>query len=475
MAFTQLQQIQDLRIGLYVKLEGSWFCHPFPTNTFKIKSDNDLKIIKNLKKVQIFYDPDRSDLSSSQDVESEQPTLDQAHRPEDQDLLQENEPQPEVLRERETERPEVIVSGRDNEETHHSDNTDPGQDARKLCDHLKKVEVSYHKALGQSGEFLQQIYNGQRKGVKTAEMIVANLQRILENPRAAMALVDVVGGNGVEWGLSEHALNVCVLSLVIGRQMNQTPDELLNLGIGALFHDIGYRFLPMKVRFLSVGMKVQADTDMLHHHPERGGQLMESFPGMSPSVLEIIGQHHERLDGSGFPEGLRKEDLSDLTKIVMVADYFDELCNAPNPESSLTPHAALSFFYRHVVNMRESTKFCERVVESLLQGIGIYPPGSIVELSDGSLGIVSSLNFESPARPIVTLYAPGAGPTDKKVVDLVQEVNLSVKQALHPKNVDPPVLAYLCPRRMAIFVHTSDKTSVVDKVNKKVLAGPQAQ
>ena len=460
MPFIEIQQSQDLKLGLYVKLEGSWFSHPFPTNTFKIKSASDLEILQNLKKVRILYDPERSDSESAQDVQFEEPTIEQDGSFE--------EPSSSDLQDSPNSKPPI-------EEAALSEIIDRRQDFQEFREHLKKVEGSYHKVLGQSSELFRQIGGGKKNGVQTAEMIVANLQNVLQNPHTSMTLVDVVGGNGVTWGLSEHALNVCVLSLVIGRQMGLSPDELLGLGMGALFHDVGYRSLPMKVQFLTAGMKVQADPEMLSHHPERGCQLMQTFPEVSPTVLEIIAQHHERLDGSGFPKGLSKETLSALSKIVMVADYFDELCNSPTPESSLTSHAALSYFYRHIVFKGESTKFCERVVQALVHAIGIYPPGSLVELTDGFLGVVTSVNFESPARPIVLLYAPWLCRTDGMMVNLAKETQLNVKKALHPKEIDTNVLAYLSPRRLAMFVHATDPTASVNKSQKKALAGARTR
>ena len=461
MAFIEIQQSQDLKLGLYVKLEGSWFSHPFPTNTFKIKSTSDLEILQNLKKVRILYDPERSESDSSNDGPMEEPTIDPIDSFEEPTTVQQTEAPSDT--------PPPI------EESALSEIIDRREDFQEFREHLKKVEGSYLKVLGQSGELFRQIGSGKKKGVQTAEMIVTTLQHILQNPHTSMTFVDVVGGNGVTWGLSEHALNVCVLSLVIGRKMGVSPEDLLVLGMGALFHDVGYRSLPMKVQFLTAGMKVQADPEMLSHHPERGCQLMQTFQDVSPGVLEIIMQHHERLDGSGFPKGISKETLSALTKIVMVADYFDELCNSPTPELSLTSHAALSYFYRHVVFKGESTKFCEQVVQALVHAIGIYPPGSLVELSDGFLGVVTSVNFESPARPTVLLYAPWLCRTDGMMVNLARETHLNVKKALHPKEVDTNVLGYLSPRRLAMFVHATDPTSSVNRTKKKSLVGARAR
>jgi hypothetical protein len=195
-------------------------------------------------------------------------------------------------------------------------------------------------------------------------------------------------------------------------------------------------------------------------HPEVGQQLMASFPGTGPAVLEMIAQHHERLDGSGFPNGTKAGDLSLLTKILMVADHYDELCNAPDPQTSLSSHAALSRLFRHVVMKGGSSKFCQEVVQALVQAIGIYPPGSLVELTDGFLGVVTLINIQNPTKPIVLLYAPWLCRNDGMLVNLAHEGELEIKQALHPKDVPEQALAYLSPRRMAMFVHATEPTTM---------------
>ena len=442
MGFVEVQRRQDLRLGLYVKLEGSWFSHPFRTNTFKIKSLDDLETIKSLRKVRILYDPDRS--------EEENPVEEPIHE--------------------ETVVAAVAENNQTQEQKQQEEETDTGVIAEKTLseiierrhnyqdyqEHIRKVEGSYQKVLGQSSEIFNKVNKGQAKGLKIAEQIVSGIQGVLQHPQSAMSLIDVMGSNGTMWGLSEHALNVCMLSLLIGKQMNLPPQEFLSVGVGGLLHDIGYRSLPMKVRFLTAGMKVQPDPDMLFEHPLVGCQLIKSFPDVQPMVLELIAQHHERLDGSGFPKQLGANHISKLAKIVMVADRYDELCNAPDPESSLTPHEALSRLFRHVVHQGESAKYCEQVVQALVQAVGVYPPGSLVELTDGFLGVVSSVNVDHPTRPVVLLYAPWICRNDGLVVNLAKEKTLDINQAVHPKDIPPNALAYLSPRRMAMFVHATD-------------------
>lgn len=451
MPFFKVEDTRDLRVGTFVKLEGSWFSHPFPTNTFQIKSSDDLATIQALKNVVILQDPDRSALLDAEDVSDENQRLlnyeESASGEEDTEAIFESE----------LDHPanEPLIK-----ESSLSTILDRREDYHEFQDHLRKVEGAYQKILGQGNELFRQLSDRRPSGRKTADAMITSIVTAIQNPQTAMSLIDVVGSNGATWGLSEHALNVCTLSLLIGRQLGLEAEGLLDLGRGALFHDVGYRALPMNVRFSAVGMKIESDPELGQRHPEVGRQLMASFPDTSPVVLEMIGQHHERLDGSGFPNGTKAGGLSLLTKIVMVADHYDELCNAPNPQASLTPHAALSRLFRHVVMRGESSRFCSEVVQALVQAIGVYPPGSLVELTDGFLGVVARINIHHPTRPTVLLYAPWICRSDGMLVNLAQEPELEIKQALHLKDIPLPALAYLSPRRMAMFVHATEPTTM---------------
>lgn len=452
MPFFEVEDTRDLQVGTFVKLEGSWFSHPFPTNTFKIKSPEDLATIQGLKNVTILHDPERS---ASFDVDDNQ---DENRRPTDYetDVCVSKDAETffdSALHQPEVEEPLI-------KESSLSEIMDRRENYHDFQEHLRKVEGAYQKTLGQGHELFRQLSDRRPKGLKTADAMVTSIVTAIQNPKTAMSLIDVVGGNGVAWGLSEHALNVCTLSLLIGRQLGLEAEGLMELGRGALFHDVGYRALPMKVRFSVAGMKVESDPELGQQHPEVGRQLMAYFPDTCPAVLEVISQHHERLDGSGFPNGTRADGLSFLTKIVMVADHYDELCNAPDPQTSLSPHAALSRLFRHVVNKGESSKFCQEVVQALVQAIGVYPPGSLVELTDGFLGMVSLINIHNPTKPIVLLYAPWLCRNDGMLVNLAHEHELEIKQALHPRDIPEQALAYLSPRRMAMFVHATEPTTM---------------
>lgn len=467
MPFFKVEDTRDLQVGTFVKLEGSWFSHPFPTNTFKIKTPEDLVTIQGLTNVTILHDPGQS---ASFDVDD---VPDENRRPLDPEVSEGAAEGTEAVSDSElnqSEADEPLIK-----ESSLTTILDRREDYHEFRDHLRKMEGAYQKTLGQGNDLFRQLSDRRPAGLKTADAMVTSIVTALNNPRTAMSLIDVVGSNGVAWSLSEHALNVCTLSLLIGRQLSLEAEGLLELGRGALFHDVGYRALPMKVRFSAVGMKIESDPELGQRHPEVGRQLMASFPDAGPAVLEMIVQHHERLDGSGFPNGKRADDLSLPTKIVMVADHYDELCNAPDPQTSLSPHAALSHLFRHVVMKGESSRFCPAVVQALVQAIGVYPPGSLVELTDGFLGVVSLINIHNPTKPTVLLYAPWICRNDGMLVNLAQEPELEIKQALHVKDIPLHALAYLSSRRMAMFVHATEPTTMARNSRRRQSLKPALQ
>ena len=204
MPFIKVEDTRDLQVGTFVKLEGSWFSHPFPTNTFHIKSSEDLAIIQGLNHVVILQDPDRSASLDVDDVPSEN------RRPLDHEVSAGAAEDTEAISDSALNQPEEEESLI--KESSLSTILDRREDYHEFQDHLRKVEGAYQKTLGQGHELFRQLSNRRPTGLKTADAMITSLITAMHNPKTAMSLIDVVGGNGVGWGLSEHALNVCTLS-----------------------------------------------------------------------------------------------------------------------------------------------------------------------------------------------------------------------------------------------------------------------
>jgi len=286
---------------------------------------------------------------------------------------------------------------------------------------------------------------GYVKGVRKAEQLVTTLADLLEGDGILVALMNLLGSNEMGNEFYYHSLNVAMLSMIIGHEFDLPPDTIKAIGMGGLFHDIGE--LDEQGKFLrKVGNLTQAERRAFRRHPETGRKMLERGFGFPASSLDAISQHHERLNGTGYPRGLKDHALHFFSKIMMVADAYDELCNHPELEKSLTPHQALSCLY----NKREG-EFCEEIVVALIRNLGVYPPSSLVELSDGSIGIVCTINLLDRMRPTVMLYASGIPRDEAKLVDLALEETLSIKQCLQPKDVPKRVWNYLNPRGMISY------------------------
>jgi hypothetical protein len=140
----------------------------------------------------------------------------------------------------------------------------------------------------------------------------------------------------------------------------------------------------------------------------------------------------------------------------MVADEYDELCNSAEAEKSLTPHEALSQLYLHINSKKQ--KFSKEVIMTLIHTMTVFPPGTLVELSDGTIGQVISVNLQNPTRPLLLSSHFEGTRQEAIMVDLAEEINLSITRSLRPSEVPPKILEFLNPRRTSIFVHSTEKS-----------------
>jgi putative nucleotidyltransferase with HDIG domain len=414
---------EDLRVGLFIKLVGNWFAHPFSKSSFKIKDEKDLATLRALRNYKILYDPEQSDPLPSSEMEDGscedvKTSLDPSSTPIEENHQKEISP--------------YINS--------------PGklQANQARLEKLKGAEKDYQEVLQQNKDSIREVKAGYAKGVIKVENLVNTLGEILDQNGTLVTLMNFTGTQETGDDFNHHSLNVCMLSMVLGQGLDLPQDDIKTLGIGALFHDIG--------ELEGEGMFIQKESKMnkheqqfLRNHPKNGRKMVEGF-GFPKPILEIISQHHERLNGMGYPEGLKEDSIHLLSKIVMVADAYDELCNNPQSEKSLTPYEAISRIYA-----KRQDEFWEKAVLALIQNLGVYPPSSIVEMSDGVFGMVTRINLLDRMRPTVMLYNADIPREEAIIVDLQQEPSVTIKLSLRPRDVPREIWKYLNPRGMISY------------------------
>ena len=310
---------------------------------------------------------------------------------------------------------------------------------------LRRAEQNYDDVLKQSKIMFQEFRTGRTRAIGRATTMISSLGKLIRDADTSMALMNLMASADQDQDVFMHSLNVCTLSMMLGQAFELDEDQLECLGMGAMFHDLGLWESERAPIGSSVAISPKHQRS-LKEHPTLGKNMVNRALGLSHPCLEIIEQHHERLDGSGYPKGLTTKDIGFLSKLVMVVDEYDELCNVQDVSRRLTPYEALAFLY----SKRREVQWEDAMV-ALIQMLSVYPPGSIVELSDSSFGVVSSINPHERMKPYVMLYAPDIPREEALIVDLSQESSLSIVKNLRPREVSQGIRDYLNPRKIISY------------------------
>lgn len=193
-----------------------------------------------------------------------------------------------------------------------------------------------------------------------------------------------------------HALNTSVWALVCGRHLGLNEGLMNHLGLGCLLSQVGKSALPKEL--LSREGQLDASEYAQYREYVDNGVEMLSDSGLSRAVLSVVQGHRERHNGSGFPEGVRGDRIPLLAKIAGIAEFFESLIGPREAAVPVTPDKAVALLYE----MR-NIEFQDDLVENFIQSIGIYPTGSLVELSDGQRGMVMSHSPERRLWPRIML------------------------------------------------------------------------
>lgn len=220
-----------------------------------------------------------------------------------------------------------------------------------------------------------------------------------------------------------HSINSTILSLLIGKELGFTDSEMKKLSEGAILHDIGKISLDQSILFKN-GKLTQEEFQHIKLHPEYGYQMLKKNSFLVEPSRLISLEHHERMDGSGYPKGLKSDEIHLFSKIVAIADMFDALTAERCYRKSMSNYRA----YQILVNDASNKKIDSYLLSLLLKNVAIYPNGILVHLSDGTMAIVKEQNPELPFCPIVRVIKNDEieGQVALYDVDLKKAINLTI-------------------------------------------------
>ncbi len=419
--------VDQLRIGLYVYIDLPWFQHPFTLNSFRIVDEQQVHALKSLGESRFRYDPERSEPLADADSGEKPPNPDLMPSP-----AQEDSVSPE---------PAAALSGK-------------AQRIRVLSEHRQRIE-KVNKAFMKSVTLLRNLNRNlmnaptdtlAEMGGLVDQMVLA----FLEHPEATLHLM------GEECGSDEihsHSLNVTVLCMMLTRGLEFTHEQARILGLGAMLHDIGLMDVPDRLLKLRPDEYTRPERDLRALHCEYGLRIGKQL-GLPADILAIIFQHHEMIDGSGYPVGSKQDKITLPARIVALVNYYDTLCNPVDFTQAMTPHEALSFLFGQRRN-----KFDAIALQRLIRCLGVYPPGSVVTLSNDAIAMVMSVNPARPLRPWVKIYDENVAKEEAILLDLERETDITIANAVRPAFLPPAIAAYLSPRKRVSYFFDSSTYS----------------
>jgi len=247
---------------------------------------------------------------------------------------------------------------------------------------------TYKTAKGSVKGILQQVRLGNMIDSEVAKNTVSHcVDSILRNPAALIWMTRMKNMNEYT---SEHCLNVCILAIAFGRHLRLPEEELEHLGLCGLMHDVGKMRIPDEV-LDKPGVLTEEEMEIMRSHPEEGRNALMKDKDMATYVIDAVYNHHEQVDAQGYPRGLNPAQISQYTRIISIVDAFDAMTSDRCYSRAKSNLGAQREIYKN-----RGGQFDEELALEFIQLVGPYPPGTIVELRNKSVGIV--LGSEAKAR-----------------------------------------------------------------------------
>jgi hypothetical protein len=242
--------------------------------------------------------------------------------------------------------------------------------------------------------------------------------------KSRKSVVTLSGGAEIDDESMRHAVNVAAIAVALGIDFRLPPDVLQEIGSAMLLHDVGVALLPMSCTRRS-GAPTREQVRQIKAHTVLGYDYVRKTGALEPGGAELVLSHHERLDGSGYPQGLRRDRLTLPMRIAAVAEAVDSLTSDRFGIPAVLPDAAMAWMLENA-----DTLFDREVVAALNSRIALYPNGSAVRLTTGETGTVAGTLPQASCRPIVLIDTSSRGLPLRHplIVDLTRETSRAISR-----------------------------------------------
>lgn len=399
--------VDQLRPGVFVRLEKTdWFSHPFLYSSFKINDEQQIEALRLMGVTDVICVPEKSEVLPGE------PGVGPAVRPMD-DPVEAMERMWRIKKQRVAQLLEK----------------------RRL---IAKCEERYVDSVKNLEVLTRSLLAGHDEAVDEALIFVRKLtEYFLRDSESTLHLMNVMSPGEQVYS---HSLNVTILAMMLGKEKGLSAAKMESLGMGALFHDIGKNRIEKK-NLKKRGVLTKPEREVIKQHVQFGLEIMGDRKDYPKESLAVVGQHHECMDGSGYPAGAKEDDIEQLAKVTAIANMYDNLCNHADPAQVQTPYLALSFMFS-----QQKGRYDRELLALFIRCLGVYPPGTIVQLTNGSIGMVMSVNSENQLCPSLVLYDPDIPKREALIVDLAEDPGLKVEKSIRLAHLPQEILDYLSPR-----------------------------
>jgi putative nucleotidyltransferase with HDIG domain len=265
---------------------------------------------------------------------------------------------------------------------------------------------------------LKKMFNLEKETKRFKHLIETMLMEMKQNKDLVSLLTDIYVYDDYTFS---HSFNVTLYALALGIQLNLSDKELEQLGLGALLHDIGKMCIPVEI-LKKPGKLTAEEYELMKKHTEFGFEMLRATYTIPLLAAHCAYQHHERLDGSGYPRGLKGNDVHYFGRLLAIADVFDAVTSNRVYRRAMLPHEGLEILYSGA-----GTQFDKEMVEAFRKAVAVYPVGLSVELNDGRKGIVAKQNHGLSERPVVRiLEEDGRELREPYEIDLKEQLNVAI-------------------------------------------------
>lgn len=349
--------VTDLKPGMYVSsLDRPWLETPFPFQGF-VLTDEDIRQLTGLCKY-VYVDAEKSEIAPDNPVENA--IIPQA--------------------------PEELVNSK--QAKSYARTTSRAQE-------LEAAKVAYRNLTDVYDQLIMDVARNRKLDIpQLKEAVIPMVDSVVRNPDAFILLTRL---KKIDSYAYQHAMSCAVLAVATGRQIGLPRDMLQNLALGAALFDIGRARLPHELLTKPRRLQEQ-ELEYVRKHVQFSLDTVAVSEHITPDVLRMIETHHERHDGSGYPMGLSGDQIPLYGRIAGIVDCYDAITSNRPYATQVTPDEAIRMLYEW-----RDVEFQGALIEQFIQVIGVYPVGTIIELSDGRVGIVVAQHLEARLRPVVMI------------------------------------------------------------------------